>query len=197
MINLINKKAPDFDAPAVWEDGDLVGSLRLKYHIENSYAVLFFYPFDFTVVCPTELIELDNRIEDFRERNTKIIGISMDSAYTHAAWRRIRTEDGGIGSVRYPIVSDLGGRIAKEYGVLSPEETCSLRGTIIIDTNSIVRSIMINDLPIGRNIEEIIRLIDAIDYNQKYGELCPVNWAKGKESLPPLYIRETPGEWYE
>lgn len=179
----IQKEAPDFTAPAVMPDGSFK-DLNLKDY-RGRYVVLFFYPLDFTFVCPTELIALDERIDDFRERNAEVIAISVDSQYSHYTWRNMPREKGGIGEVRYPIVSDLDKSISKAYGVLLEKPGVSLRGLFIIDRDGILRHITINDLPIGRNVDEMLRVIDAIQFHEKHGEVCPANWKKGEEGMKP------------
>ncbi len=179
----IQKEAPDFTAPAVMPDGSFK-ELSLKDY-KGKYVVLFFYPLDFTFVCPTELIALDEKIEEFKKRNAEVIAISVDSQYSHYTWRNTPREKGGIGEVRYPLVSDLDKAISKAYGVLLEKPGVSLRGVFILDKGGVLRHITINDLPIGRSVDEILRVIDAIQFHEQYGEVCPANWKKGEEGMKP------------
>ncbi len=179
----IQKEAPDFTAPAVMPDGSFK-DLSLKDY-RGKYVVLFFYPLDFTFVCPTELIALDERIEEFRERNAEVIAVSVDSQYSHYTWRNTPRDKGGVGEIRYPLVSDLDKSISKAYGVLLEKPGVALRGLFIIDRDGILRHMTVNDLPIGRNVDEILRVIDAIQFHEKHGEVCPANWKKGEEGMKP------------
>ncbi len=179
----IQKEAPDFTAPAVMPDGSFK-DLSLKDY-RGKYVVLFFYPLDFTFVCPTELIALDERIEEFRERNAEVIAISVDSQYSHYTWRNTPRDKGGVGEIRYPLVSDLDKSISKAYGVLLEKPGVALRGLFIIDRDGILRHMTVNDLPIGRNVDEILRVIDAIQFHEKHGEVCPANWKRGEEGMKP------------
>lgn len=180
---LVCRKAPDFQASAVLANGQIEDHYRLSDAIRDKYALIFFYPLDFTFVCPTELIALDNRLEEFKKRNVEVIGVSIDSAYTHQAWRNTPVQKGGIGQVKYTLVSDLKQEITRAYGVADPVEGMSLRGTFIIDKKGIVRSQIVNDQPIGRSIDEIIRLVDAVQYHESHGEVCPAGWEKGRASM--------------
>ena len=179
----IQREAPDFTAPAVMPDGSFKDLSLRDYR--GRYVVLFFYPLDFTFVCPTELIALDERIDEFKERNAEVIAVSVDSQYSHYTWRSTPREKGGIGEIRYPLVSDLDKSISKAYGVLLDKPGVSLRGLFIIDRDGVLRHITINDLPIGRNVDEILRVIDAIQFHEKHGEVCPANWRKGEEGMRP------------
>lgn len=185
MTNLIGKVAPDFTSAAVLGNGEIVANFNLHQTIKNKNAVIFFYPLDFTFVCPSELIAFNNRIEEFKSRNTVVIGISIDSQFTHNAWRNTPVEKGGIGQVQYPLVADVNHAICQAYGVEHPEAHIALRGTFVIDKKGVVRSAVVNDLPIGRNIDEFIRLVDAIEFNEKHGEVCPAGWTKGKTGIKP------------
>lgn len=184
MSTLIGQKAPDFTAAAVLENGEITHQFQLSKEINGKYAIVFFYPLDFTFVCPSELIAFDNRIHEFTERQTCVIGISIDSQFTHHAWRNTPREKGGIGPVRYPLIADLNREILKKYGVEHPMGV-ALRGTFIIDQKGIVRAQMTNDLPLGRNIDEMIRLIDALQFHEKHGEVCPAGWNKGNVAIKP------------
>jgi peroxiredoxin (alkyl hydroperoxide reductase subunit C) len=185
MTVLVGRAAPDFTTSAVLGNGELTDQFHLSEVIKNKYAVLFFYPLDFTFVCPSELIAIDNRIEEFNQRNTVAIGISIDSKFTHHAWRKTPINEGGIGPVRYPLVADVNHKICQAYDVEHPTAHIALRGTFVIDTHGVVRSQIVNDLPLGRNIDEVIRLIDALQFHEKHGEVCPAGWNKGKAGIKP------------
>ncbi len=180
---LVCRKAPDFKAHAVLSNGTIDDQYCLSDKIRGKYGLIFFYPLDFTFVCPTELIALNNRIEEFKQRNVEVIAISVDSAYTHQAWRNTPVNKGGIGHVQYSLVADLKHEISHAYGVEHPEAGLSLRGTFLIDKQGIVRSQIINDAPIGRSIDEIIRLIDALQFHETNGDVCPAGWEKGRTGL--------------
>jgi|SRR3990167_1343700 len=182
---LIGNKAPDFTTAAVMQDGQIKNEFTLSKEINGKYGILFFYPLDFTFVCPSELIAVDNRIDEFKARNTLIMGISIDSQYTHSAWRNTPVANGGIGQIRYPLLADIDHQICQTYGVEHPTAHVALRGAIIIDKQGVVRSQIINDLPLGRNIDELLRLIDALEFHEKHGEVCPANWTKGKTGIKP------------
>lgn len=185
MTTLIGKKAPDFTSAAVLANGEIVGNFNLSQAIDKKYGVIFFYPLDFTFVCPSELIALDHRIDDFEQRNALVMGISIDSQFTHNAWRNTPVANGGIGQVRYPLIADVNHQICQAYGVEHPTAHVALRGAFIIDKQGIVRSQIVNDLPLGRNVDELLRLIDALDFHEKHGEVCPANWTKGKTGIKP------------
>lgn len=180
---LVGRKAPDFCVPAVLGNGEIINKYRLYDAIEGKYGLIFFYPLDFTFVCPSELISLDNRIEEFKHRNVEVIAVSIDSQFTHNAWRNTPIEKGGIGKVRYTMVADINHKICQEYGVEHPEAGVALRGAFIIDPKGIVRAQLVNDLPLGRNMGEIIRLVEALQYHEEHGEVCPANWNKGKAAI--------------
>lgn len=183
MSILVGRKAPDFTAPAALESGKMTDQFHLSEAIKSKYAIVFFYPLDFTFVCPSELIALDNRIEEFKKRDTIIIGVSIDSQFTHNAWRKTPIANGGIGPVRYTLVADLNHQICQAYGVEHPTAHVALRGAFIIDKQGIVRSQIVNDLPVGRNIDELIRIIDAIQFHEQHGEVCPAGWNKGEVGI--------------
>lgn len=185
MSILVGKKAPDFTTAAVLANGEIAGNFNLHTEIQGKYGIIFFYPLDFTFVCPSELIALDNRIEEFTARNTVVMGVSIDSQFTHSAWRNTPVSNGGIGPVRYPLVADVNHSICQAYGVEHATAHVALRGAFIIDKQGIVRSQIVNDLPLGRNIDELLRLIDALDFHEKHGEVCPANWTKGKAAIKP------------
>lgn len=183
MTVLVARKAPDFCVAAVGADGHIINEFRLHETIKNKYAMIFFYPLDFTFVCPSELIALDHRMKDFKERNVEVIGVSIDSQFTHHAWRSTPIEKGGIGKVSYTLAADVQHSICQAYGVEHPEAGVAFRGAFIIDRNGIVRSQIVNDLPIGRNIDELLRTIDALQYTEEYGEVCPAGWKKGAPGM--------------
>ncbi len=180
---LVGKHAPDFKATAVMGDNSINDDFRLSaYH--GKYITLFFYPLDFTFVCPSEILAYDHRLEQFKERNCEIIGASVDSAYTHLAWKNTPVEEGGIGKIHYPLVSDITKSISRDYDVLI-NDSVALRGTFIIDRNGTIQHQVVNNLPLGRNVDEALRILDAIQFNEKFGEVCPANWEKGSEAMKP------------
>jgi peroxiredoxin 2/4 len=185
MMTLVGKKAPDFTAAAVMANGEINDSFNLHQAIEKKYGIIFFYPLDFTFVCPSELIALDNRMEEFNARNTLVMGVSIDSQFTHNAWRNTPVANGGIGQVRYPLVADVNHHICQAYGVEHATAHVALRGAFVIDKQGIIRSQIVNDLPLGRNVDELLRLIDALDFHEKHGEVCPAGWTKGKTGIKP------------
>ena len=187
MSILVGQKAPDFTTAAVLANGEMTNQFHLSEIIKNKYAIVFFYPLDFTFVCPSELIALDNRIEEFNKRNTVVMGVSIDSQFTHLAWRKTPVNDGGIGPVRYPLVADVNHQICQAYGVEHPTAHIALRGAFIIDKQGIVRSQIVNDLPLGRNIDELIRLVDALQFHEKNGDVCPAGWKKGEVGIKPTF----------
>jgi peroxiredoxin 2/4 len=180
---LVGRQAPDFTVPAVLADGQIVENFNFADHIKGRYGVVFFYPLDFTFVCPSELIALDHRIEEFKQRDVEVVSVSIDSHFTHHAWRNTTVEQGGIGEVKYTMAADISHSICRDYGVEHPEAGVALRGVFIIDKDGIVRSQIVNDLPLGRNMGEIIRLIDALQFHEQHGEVCPANWNKGDKGM--------------
>lgn len=183
MSVLVGRRAPDFCVPAVLGNGDIVNEFRLSEEIKNQYAVLFFYPLDFTFVCPSELIALDKRMDAFEQRGVKVISVSVDSHFTHNAWRNTDINDGGIGKVRYTMAADINHGISQSFGVEHPEAGVAFRAVFLIDKQGIVRSEIVNDLPIGRNIDEIVRLVDALQFHEENGEVCPAGWQKGQTGM--------------
>ena len=182
MSVLVGKPAPDFNVPAVLGDGTITENFKLSEAIKGKYGLVFFYPLDFTFVCPSELIALDHRVEAFKERNVEVIGVSIDSHFTHNAWRNTPVDKGGIGPVGYTLAADMTHEIAKAYDVES-EGGVAFRGAFLIDQNGIVRSQIVNDLPLGRNMEELLRLVDALQFHEEHGEVCPANWKKGDQGM--------------
>ena len=183
MSVLVGSKAPDFCVPAVLADGEIVDSYKLSSNISGKYGLVFFYPLDFTFVCPSELIALDHRIDQFKERNVEVIGVSIDSHYSHLAWRNTSVSDGGIGKVRYTLAADITHSIAQSYGIEHPQQGVALRAAFLIDKEGVVRAQIVNDLPIGREINEIIRLVDALQFHEQHGEVCPAGWQKGQNAM--------------
>ena len=179
---LVGKKAPDFTVPAVLGDGTIVDEFSLSEAIRGKYGILFFYPLDFTFVCPSELIALDHRIDAFKERKVEVIGVSIDSHFTHNAWRNTPVNEGGIGPVKYTLAADMTHQICKDYDVES-EGGVAFRGAFLIDDKGVVRSQIINDLPLGRNMDELIRLVDALQFHEEHGEVCPAGWNKGDKGM--------------
>ena len=185
MSTLVGMQAPDFTAAAVLANGEIIDQFHLADVIKNKHAIVFFYPLDFTFVCPSELIALDNRISEFEQRNTVVIGVSIDSQFTHNAWRKTPVNEGGIGPVRYPLVADVNHQICQAYGIEHPTAHVALRGAFIIDPKGNIRSQIVNDLPLGRNIDELLRLIDALQFHEKHGDVCPAGWNKGETGMKP------------
>lgn len=183
MSVLVGRKAPDFTAAAVLGSGEIVEDFKLSDHIKGKKAVIFFYPLDFTFVCPSELIAFDKRLEEFNKRGVEVIGVSIDSQFTHNAWRNTSTDDGGIGQVKYPLVADVRHSICKAYDVEHPEAGVAFRGSFLIDEDGMVRHQVVNDLPLGRNIDEMLRMVDALNFHEKHGEVCPAGWEEGKEGM--------------
>jgi len=181
---LVTKKAPDFTAAAVLGNGEIVEDFNLYENIGEKGAVLFFYPLDFTFVCPSELIAFDHRLKEFQDRGINVIGCSVDSQFSHFAWRETPIDKGGIGRVGYPLVADLTKQIAADYDVLL-DGGVALRGSFLIDKDGTVRHAVINDLPLGRNIDEMLRMVDAMLFTNEHGEVCPANWTEGKEGMKP------------
>lgn len=175
----VTSPAPDFEAEAVI--GSEIKTIKLSDY-KGKWIVLFFYPLDFTFVCPTEIIEYDAKLDEFKKIGAEVIGVSVDSAFTHLAWKQTPRKQGGIGDIRYPLVADLTKKISSDYGILT-EGGVALRGTFIIDPKGIVRQATINDLPVGRNIDEAIRLVKAFQYTDVHGEVCPANWDEGKKTM--------------
>lgn len=183
MTVLVGREAPDFTVSAVLANGDIVDEFNLKEATKGRYGLIFFYPLDFTFVCPSELIALDHAIDEFKSRDVVVIGVSIDSQFTHNAWRNTPVSEGGIGPIKYTLASDVTHNICRSYGVEHPEAGVALRGVFLIDKDGFVRSQMVNDLPLGRNITEIIRLVDALQFHEEHGEVCPANWNKGDTGM--------------
>jgi len=182
MSVLVGKEAPNFTAATVMGDNEIKEDFNLKEYLDGKMGVLFFYPLDFTFVCPSEIIAFHNRLDEFKSRDTKVIGVSVDSHFTHLAWKNTAINDGGIGQVEYPLVADLTKQIARDYDVLV-NDAVAFRGTFLIDENFVVRHQVVNDLPLGRNIDEAIRMVDALQFHNEHGEVCPAGWNKGNEGM--------------
>lgn len=180
---LVGRAAPDFTAPAVLGDGSIVDDYNFKDATKGKYAVVFFYPLDFTFVCPSELIAFDHRLEEFTKRNVEVIGVSIDSHFTHNAWRNTPVNQGGIGPVRYTLVADMTHNICKAYDVETPDGAVAFRGSFLIDKEGNVRHQVVNDLPLGRNIDEMIRMVDALQFTEEHGEVCPAGWKEGDKGM--------------
>lgn len=182
MSTLVTREAPDFNAQAVMPD-DSFAKLKLSSY-RGKYVILFFYPLDFTFVCPSEILAFDKAVKEFGAHNAEVIGVSVDSHYTHLAWRQVAVNKGGIGRISYPLVSDLDKSIARSYGVLL-NEAVALRGLFLIDTHGVVRHALVNDLPLGRSVAEALRTLEALQFTEEHGEVCPANWKKGEEGMKP------------
>lgn len=181
MSILVNREAPNFIAPAVMPSGIIDENFELK-SLRGKYIVLFFWPLDFTFVCPTEIIAHNRRISEFRKRDTELVGVSIDSQFTHYAWRNTPVEEGGIGNISFPMVADVKHEIVKAYGVEHPDGV-ALRASYLIDRDGIVQHQLVNNLPLGRNVREMLRMIDALQFHEKSGEVCPAGWEVGETGM--------------
>lgn len=182
MSVLVGKPAPDFTATAVMPDNSFDENFKMSSFEGKSYVVLFFYPLDFTFVCPSELIAFDHRLDKFKAKNVQVIGCSVDSHFSHLAWKNTPVDKGGIGNVQYPIVADITKNIARDYDVLV-DDSVALRGSFLIDKTGVVRHQVVNDLPLGRNIDEMLRMVDALQFTEEHGEVCPAGWQEGKKGM--------------
>jgi len=182
MSELVTKEAPDFTAQAVMGD-NAMGELKLSDY-RGKYVCLFFYPLDFTFVCPSEIIAFDKKLDAFKEKGCEVIGVSVDSQFTHLAWKNTPRDKGGLGNVQFPLVADLDKNIARSYGVLF-NDSIALRGLFLIDRDGVIRHCLINDLPLGRNVDEAVRMLDALQFFEKHGEVCPANWRPGEDGMKP------------
>jgi len=183
MSVLVGKPAPDFKVPAVLGDGSIVDNFWFSVATKGKYAVVVFYPLDFTFVCPTELIALDHRFDEFKSRGVEVVAVSIDSHFTHNAWRNTPIEKGGIGPVRYIMAADIDHSICKAYDVEAAAPAVAYRGSFLIDRQGIVRHQVVNDLPLGRNMDELIRMVDALQFFEQHGEVCPAGWNKGDSGM--------------
>ena len=179
---LVGQEAPDFTAAAVLGSGEIADNYNFKQATAGKYAVVFFYPLDFTFVCPSELIAFDHRLAEFKERNVEVIGISIDSHFSHSAWRNMPINQGGIGPVGYTLVADIKHEICQSFGVEAAGGV-AYRGSFLIDQKGIVRHMVVNDLPLGRNVDEMLRMVDALQFTEEHGEVCPAGWNKGKAGM--------------
>jgi peroxiredoxin (alkyl hydroperoxide reductase subunit C) len=182
VTTLVTQEAPDFTAEAVMPDNTF-GEVTLSSY-RGKYVILFFYPLDFTFVCPSEILAFNRRLGDFKAKNCEVIGVSVDSKFTHLAWKNTPLENGGIGNVQYPLVQDLNKAIARSYGILH-NEAVALRGLFLVDPHGKIRHAVINDLPFGRNVGEALRMVHAVQFFEAHGEVCPANWQEGDEAMKP------------
>ena len=182
MSVMVTQEAPNFKAQAVMEDGSFKTVQLSDYR--GKYVLLFFYPLDFTFVCPTEIIAFSDRIADFKKLNVQVLGASIDSQFSHLAWRNVPRTEGGIGKIDYPLVADLNKEIARSYGVLLPGGI-ALRGLFLIDRGGTLRHMVVNDLPLGRSVDEALRMAEALQYVEQHGEVCPANWKGGARTIKP------------
>jgi len=183
MSSLVQKTAPDFKATAVVNGA--FKELTLSQYRGEKYVVLYFYPLDFTFVCPTEILAFNDKVKEFEKRNAVILGVSVDSHFTHLAWINTPRKQGGLGGLDYPLVSDLTKKIAADYGVLTADGAVALRGLFLIDRDGVVRHALVNDLPIGRSVDEALRVLDALQHFEVHGEVCPANWKPGEKTMKP------------
>jgi len=182
MAVLVGKAAPSFTTAAVMGCNTINDNFNLAEHIQGKYAVVFFYPLDFTFVCPSELIAFDHRLEEFKKRGVEVVGVSIDSHFTHLAWKNTPVNQGGIGKVGYPLIADMKHEYCKAYDV-EADAGVAYRGSFLIDKAGVVRHQVVNDLPLGRNIDEMLRMIDALQFTEEHGEVCPAGWSKGKAGM--------------
>ncbi len=180
---LVSRKAPDFTAPAVLGSGEIVDNYNFAEATKGKPAVVFFYPLDFTFVCPSELIAFDKRLGEFTKRGVEVIGVSIDSHFSHNAWRNTDINNGGIGQVGYTLVADMKHEICQAYDVEHPAEGVAFRGSFLIDKEGVVRHQVVNDLPLGRNVDEMIRMVDALQFHEEHGEVCPAGWNQGDKGM--------------
>ncbi len=181
MSVLVNKQAPDFTAAAVLGDGSIVDAFQLS-SLRGKYVVLFFWPLDFTFVCPSEIIAHNNRMDKFRELGVEVVGVSIDSQFTHHAWRSTPVEKGGIGAVEFTMVADVKHEITRAYGI-EHEDGVALRASFLIDRAGVVQHQLVNNLPLGREVDEMVRLVEALQFTEEHGEVCPAGWRKGQKGM--------------
>jgi peroxiredoxin (alkyl hydroperoxide reductase subunit C) len=184
MSVLVGRKAPDFDVAAVVSGSQFVDSCKLSDY-SGKYVVLFFYPLDFTFVCPTELHAFQDKLDEFKKRNVELLGCSVDSKFSHHAWLRTPRNRGGIEGVTYTLLSDINKTVCRDYDVLLEDAGVSLRGLFLIDRDGVVRHQVVNDLPLGRSVDEVLRMVDALQFTEEFGEVCPANWSKGAKTMKP------------
>ncbi len=178
----VSKPAPTFTATAVMPDNSFKDDFKLEDY-RGKHVVLFFYPLDFTFVCPTEILEFNRKLAEFEKRGVQVIGCSTDSHFSHLAWKNQDIKIGGIGNVQYPLVSDFSKTISRDYGVLLEEDGVALRGSFLIDKEGVLQHAVVNNLPLGRNIDEMIRMVDALQFTEKHGEVCPAGWTEGEDAM--------------
>ena len=183
MSVLVGRPAPDFTAAAVTGSGEIIDNFNLAEAIKGKKAVVFFYPLDFTFVCPSEVIAFDHRYQEFADRGVEVIGVSIDSQFSHNAWRNTDVNDGGIGAVKYTLVADVKHEICQAYDVEHPSDGVAFRGSFLIDEDGMVRHQVVNDLPLGRNVDEMLRMVDALAFHQDHGEVCPAGWNQGDSGM--------------
>ncbi len=183
MATLIGKQAPDFTTAAVLGDGQIIDDFQFSQASKNKYAWLFFYPLDFTFVCPSELIALDRRMDAFKKNDVEVYSVSVDSQFTHNAWRNTAINDGGIGPVQYAMLADVSHEICRAYDVELEGAGVALRASFLIDDKGIVRHQVVNDLPLGRNLDEMLRMVDALKFHEEHGEVCPAGWKQGDSGM--------------
>lgn len=197
MSVLVTREAPDFAAAAVMPDGSIKNDFKLSDY-RGQYVVLFFWPLDFTFVCPSEIIAHDNRLARFKEHDVQVIGVSIDSEFTHYAWRNTPRDKGGIGEIGFPIVADKSHEIVRAYGVEHPDGV-ALRASFLIDKDGIVQHQVVNNLPLGREVDEMLRLVEALQFTEEHGEVCPAGWRQGQKGMKPTaegvaeYLKENAG----
>jgi peroxiredoxin 2/4 len=184
MSVLVGKASPNFIATTVMPNNDIQATFDFHKYLDGDVGVLFFYPLDFTFVCPTEIIAFNHRLGEFTSRNVKVVAVSVDSHFSHLAWKNTPVNHGGVGNVQMPMVSDLNKSIARDYDVLT-NDSIALRGSFLIDKKGVVRHQVVNDLPLGRNVDEMLRMIDALAHHEEHGEVCPAGWKKGEEAMSP------------
>lgn len=184
MSVLVGRNAPDFTAAAVMPDGSIVEDFKLS-DLRGKYTVLFFWPLDFTFVCPSEIIAHDKRVAAFEERGVQVVGVSIDSQFTHFAWRNTPVDKGGIGEVKFPMVADVNHDIVAKYGIAHPDAGVAMRASFLIDKEGVVQHQVVNNLPLGREVDEMLRLVDALQFTEEHGEVCPAGWQKGDAGMKP------------
>ncbi len=184
MSVLVGKPAPDFTAPAVMPSGEIVEDFKLSDR-KGKYTVLFFWPLDFTFVCPTEILAHNRRMEAFKQRGVEVVGVSIDSQFTHFAWRNTPVKEGGIGPIQFPMVADVKHDIIRAFGIEHPDAGVALRASFLIDRDGTVQHQVVNNLPLGRNVDEMLRMVDALQFTEVHGEVCPAGWNKGDEGMRP------------
>ncbi|WP_343183670.1 redoxin domain-containing protein [Buchnera aphidicola] len=184
-MSLVTQKAPNFSTSAILKNGKITENFNFKKYISKKKCVLFFWPMDFTFVCPSEIIAFNKFYNEFKIRNVKLIGVSIDSIFVHLAWQKTKYKNGGIGPIKYVMASDIKREIQKSYGIEHPNLGVALRASFLIDEERIIRHEIINDLPYGRNIKDMLRMIDALTFHKKFGNVCPANWKKNKKGIKP------------